>query len=412
MSKKTYLFFAIALVGAALGLFYSGFSTSDFVAHLDRQLHPVSCSLLPGLTETTMLEQGAEGCKVAMFSPYSSFWRDRYWGGVPWSLFAMGLFGFALALSVWGLASRKGHHLAVNIGLLLAAVVAVAASLVFFSISVGKLHEFCKTCVGTYISSGVLALGAALVFVSSIGDRRRAAEAGDKPSGTASIIAILVVLVEMGLASVLPVALFLNTVPDYGKYVTGCGTLKNREDKNGVLIPIGKGSGQAGTESILVVDPLCPACAAFHKRIQEAPFAAKMNFKVAILPLDNECNWMMTDSMHPGACVLAKAMICAKDKAGEILEFSYANQKEFRPKDKADNPSARIKEAVLKAYPQVKDCLESPDTKIALNKVLNWAVEQSLPVLTPQLYVNGARLCDEDTDLGLDFAMGRLLGTK
>ena len=134
--------------------------------------------------------------------------------------------------------------------------------------------------------------------------------------------------------------------------------------------------------------------------------------KVAILPLDSDCNWMMTDSMHPGACVLAKAMICAKDKAGEILDWSYANQKDFRPKDKADNPSARIREAVLKAYPQVKDCLDSPDTKIALNKTLNWAVDQSLPVLTPQLYVNGARLCDEDTDLGLDFAMTRLLGTK
>jgi uncharacterized membrane protein len=412
MSKKTYLFFTIALIGAALGLFYSGFSTSDFVAHLDRQLHPVSCSLLPGLTETTMLDQGAEGCKVAMFSPYSSFWRDRYWGGVPWSLFAMGLFGFALAVSVWGLASRKGHHLAPNIGLLLAALVAVAASLVFFSISVRHLHEFCKTCVGTYIASGILVLGAALVFVSSIGDRRRASEAGEKTTGLANVIAILVVLVEMGLASVLPVALFVNTVPDYGKYISECGTLKSREDKNNVLLPLGKAGAASGAESILVVDPLCPACAAFHKRIQEAPFASKMSFKLAILPLDVECNWMMTDSMHPGACVLAKAMICARDKAGEILEFSYANQKEFRPKDKADNPSARIREAVLKAWPQVKDCLDSPDTKIALNKSLNWAVDQSLPVLTPQLYVNGQRLCDEDTDLGLDYAMSRLLGSK
>jgi uncharacterized membrane protein len=412
MSKKTYLFFAIALLGAALGLFYSGYSTSDFVAHLDRQLHPVSCSLLPGLTETTMLEQGAEGCKVAMFSPYSSFWRDRYWGGVPWSLFAVGLFGFGLALSLWGIVSRKGHHLAVNIGLLLVAIFAVGASLAFFSISVSKLHEFCKTCVGTYIASGILALGAALVFVSSIGDRRRSADAGDKPSGTANIIAILVVLAEMGLATLLPVGLFLKTVPDYTKYISECGTLKSKEDKNNVLIPIGKPAAQAGTESILVVDPLCPACAAFHKRIQDAPFASKMSFKVAILPLDSECNWMMTDSMHPGACVLAKAMICAKDKASEILDWSYANQKEFRPKDKADNPSARIRDAVLKTYPQVKDCLDSPDTKIALNKTLNWAVDQSLPVLTPQLYVNGARLCDEDTDLGLDYAMTRLLGTK
>ena len=411
MSKKTYLFLAIALVGAGLGLFYSGFSTSDFVAHLDRQLHPVSCSLLPGLTETTMLDQGAEGCKVAMFSPYSSFWRDRYWGGVPWSLFAMGLFGFALALALWGIVSRKGHHLSVNIGLLAAALVAVVASLVFFGISVSKLHDMCKTCVGTYIASAVLALGAALVFVSSIGDRRRAAAEGETASGTATLLAILVVLAEMGVASVLPVALFLKDVPDYGKYVTECGSLQTQEDKNQVLIPLGKPVA-GGTDAVLVMDPLCPACSAFHKRILETQYAAKMNFKLVMLPLDSECNWMMTDSMHPGSCVLAKAMVCAKDKAGEVLDWSYSNLKDFRPKDKADNPSSRIKEAVVKAFPQVRDCLDSPDTKIALNKSLNWAVDQSLPVLTPQLYVNGRRLCDEDTDLGLDYAMGRLLGTK
>lgn len=408
MSKKTYAFLAIALIGAALGLFYSTFSTVDFVNHLDRQLHAVNCSLLPGLTETTMLEQGNEGCKVAMFSPYSSFWRERFWGGIPWSLLAMGVFGFGLALSLWGLASRRGHHLAVNLGLLAVAAVAVGSSLVFFSISVSHLHEFCKTCVGTYISSGILALGAALVFVSSIGDRRRAAEAGDKPAGAMVAVGILVVLAELGLAVAVPFFLYQKALPDYGKYVMECGTLKNVEDKNGVLVPVGK-TAPAGSDAVLVMDPLCPACAAFHKRLAESAYGQKMNFKLALLPLDSECNWMMTDSMHPGACVISKAMICAKDKATEILEWSYANQKDFRPASKADNPSVRIREALLQKWPAVKDCLDSPDTKIAMTKVLNWAVDQSLPVLTPQLYVNGQRLCDEDTDLGLEFAMTQLL---
>lgn len=408
MSKKTYAFLAIALIGAALGLFYSTFSTVDFVNHLDRQLHPVNCSLLPGLTETTMLEQGNEGCKVAMFSPYSSFWREQFWGGIPWALLAMGVFGFAAAMALWGLLSRKGYSLAVNLGLLAAACVAVGSSLVFFSISVSHLHEFCKTCVGTYISSGILALGAALVFVSSIGDRRRVAEAGDKPKGVVTAVSVLVVLAELGLAVAVPFFLYQKALPDYGKYVMECGTLKNREDKNGVLLQVGK-AGAASSEAVLVIDPLCPACAAFHKRLADSAFGPKMTFKAALLPLDTECNWMMTDSMHPGACVISKAMLCAKDKATEILEWSYANQKDFRPASKADNPSARIKEALLQKWPQVKDCIDSPDTKIAMTKVLNWAVEQSLPVLTPQLYVNGQRLCDEDTDLGLEFSMTKLL---
>jgi hypothetical protein len=30
-------------------------------------------------------------------------------------------------------------------------------------------------------------------------------------------------------------------------------------------------------------------------------------------------------------------------------------------------------------------------------------------VLTPQVYVNNTRICDEDTDLGVDYVLTRLL---
>ncbi|HOI10726.1 MAG TPA: hypothetical protein PK313_09655, partial [Myxococcota bacterium] len=93
MRRKTMLFLGLAALGALLGLVYATVSTADFAAHLDRQLHPVSCSLLPVGGEAGMLDPSQEGCKVAMFSPYSSTLRDRFWGGIPWSLPAMGLFG-------------------------------------------------------------------------------------------------------------------------------------------------------------------------------------------------------------------------------------------------------------------------------------------------------------------------------
>ena len=35
--------------------------------------------------------------------------------------------------------------------------------------------------------------------------------------------------------------------------------------------------------------------------------------------------------------------------------------------------------------------------------------QEPLQVLTPQVFVEGLRLCDEDTDLGLDFALPRLI---
>jgi hypothetical protein len=40
---------------------------------------------------------------------------------------------------------------------------------------------------------------------------------------------------------------------------------------------------------------------------------------------------------------------------------------------------------------------------------LRWAVANSLPVVTPQLFVRGQKICDEDTDLGLEYVLSRTL---
>ena len=51
----------------------------------------------------------------------------------------------------------------------------------------------------------------------------------------------------------------------------------------------------------------------------------------------------------------------------------------------------------------------SPKVRARLNKSLRWAVSNRLQVMTPQLFVEGMKLCDEDLDLGLDWSLGRLL---
>jgi len=133
-----------------------------------------------------------------------------------------------------------------------------------------------------------------------------------------------------------------------------------------------------------------------------------MAYKLLLLPLDSECNWMLKDSMHPGSCLLSKAMFCAGDKTGAMLDFIFENQEAMRMEGIGKKIDA-IRARVLTRFPEVKECLDSPDTKMRLDKALHWAVANSLPLLTPQLYLNGKRLCDEDTDLGLDFALTKLL---
>jgi hypothetical protein len=60
-------------------------------------------------------------------------------------------------------------------------------------------------------------------------------------------------------------------------------------------------------------------------------------------------------------------------------------------------------------FPELASCVGSSAARAKLNLALRFAVKNHLQVLTPQVFVNGLRLCDEDTDLGLDFALPRLI---
>lgn len=427
MRVKTSLALALAGIGALLGLIYSGYSTADFVAHLDRQLHPVSCSFTPGLQAPTQLDAEASGCKVAMFSTYSSFWRDRYWGGIPWSLFAVGLFAFALALALWGLIGRQGHGVVCSTYLLLAGLGAVGASVAFFYISLNELRSFCTLCVGTYVSSALLFIGAVLTALAAHSDRRaeaerRAAAADDddplsdesmpfKPPTPATplyltLLGLAVVGVEMLAAVLAPAYVYSNTLPSYDGYVKSCGEMDTATFGDARLLPVGRQGGDAAP-TLLVMDPLCAACKAFHERMTDTGYADKLSIRAFLLPLDAECNWMIQDSMHPGACLLSKAMLCHSD-ADTMLAYIYENQEQFRV-DGLGKRVDRIRSALFDSFPDLKECVDAPKTKMRLNKVLRFAVENRLPLLTPQLYIHGQRLCDEDTDLGLDYAMPRLL---
>jgi len=129
-----------------------------------------------------------------------------------------------------------------------------------------------------------------------------------------------------------------------------------------------------------------------------------------LLPLDAECNWMLADSLHPGSCLLSRALICAGDRARELLELIYDQQDEMRQESNRKELD-RLRARVLTRFPELARCLDAPDTKLRLNKTLHFAVKNALPVLTPQLYLNGKRLCDEDTDLGLDYSLAHLLAS-
>lgn len=388
----------LALVAAAAGFVFSAVSTSDFAAHLDRQVHGIHCSFLPGIGTADV--SGTTGCHVTLMSPYSSALRDTVWGGIPISLPAMGVFAFLVFWCLYLLV--RGHELDTRAaGFLCAATgLPLASSLVMGYLSLVELDAACKLCIGIYTAS-------LLGFVGALGVLL-AAHKASAIGGFSEPVSWLGLGLTFGLGVLFvlaPLATYARAAPDFSRFVGSCGTLDAPADPEGVLVALG--SQGVGTPMVEVLDPLCPACRGFEARFTAMPIAAKLSRKALLFPLDDECNWMVDNAIHPGACAVSEAVLCAGDGAAEVLAWSFAEQHAIVAAARSDSGAAA---AMVKArFPKLAVCVGSASVRARLNRGLRWAVKNQLQVLTPQVFVGGHRLCDEDTDLGLDWALPRLV---
>ena len=407
---------SIALVAALLGLTFAGLSTGDYVQHLDRQLHDLHCSFIPGAAA----EHGADtACRAAMNSPYSAIFRSSYWGGLPIALFAVGAFVFFSAFAIYLVLS--GHRAPKRATRFLGAVglTPLGVSVVMFSIAWLKIGHFCKTCVGIYLASILLAVVSLAVLVA--GERRRAAKptgnaddtivdpvppfAVEAPSKVVSVVSVFAWLIALGVSTATPALLYIAAVPDYSSHITGCGTLEKTTESHGALLRVTPpGATQPAT---LFVDPLCPTCKAFHSRLAADGALTRLDTTLVLFPLDNACNWMLDRAVHPGACVVSKAVICAGSKqAMEVLEWSYENQDRIKSAAATSPQAARA--IVRERWAHLDACIDAKDTGMRLDRMLRFVIDNHLPVSTPQLFLGSTRLCDEDTDIGLAYTLRKL----
>ncbi|HEX7841325.1 MAG TPA: vitamin K epoxide reductase family protein, partial [Kofleriaceae bacterium] len=152
--RRTSPWLVVVLAGAAVGVVFAAVSTYDFVQHLDRQVHNLHCSFIPGVSHA-----GESGCQVAMMSPYSSVLRGHVWGGVPISLAAMSVFAFLVFYALDLLVTRRKDDPRATGFLALATVLPAATSLVMLGISLSKLGTTCKLCVCIYLASAACLVG-------------------------------------------------------------------------------------------------------------------------------------------------------------------------------------------------------------------------------------------------------------
>jgi hypothetical protein len=193
--------------------------------------------------------------------------------------------------------------------------------------------------------------------------------------------------------------------PVSDKTKEGCGRLVKTKARSGVLIPFA--GSTRGTPAITVLDPLCPACRAFDDRLEKSGLDEQLNIRMLLFPLDNKCNWMVGEALHPGACAVSEAIICDQDNAAKIVAWAFDKQDELM--EMAKKSDKGLRKFIKKEFPGTRKCLGTSKARNKLNKSLRWAVANALPVLTPQLFIGDRRICDEDTDLGLEYTITQML---
>ncbi|MDC0667885.1 vitamin K epoxide reductase/DsbA family protein [Nannocystis radixulma] len=414
---RTRIFGVGLLLAALAGFVFASASTLDFVQHLDRQVHELHCSFAPGLIAP---DKESTGCQVTLLSPYSSIMRTSLWGGIPISLPAMAVFAFLAFRAIELLAAEASRRRTAAAIALATTAVPVLASVIMGYLAFTQLHAACKLCIGIYFSSGaalVMAVGAlraaraeAAAPVGTVSAQPGQAPAASAPPVEPDNAKMWLAAAGQAFAFVtVPVVVYALLVPDYSRYIGTCGALARPDDPYAVMVPLGP-TGD-GAPAIEVFDPLCPSCRAFEERLRASGQDRLLRRQGVMFPLDSECNWMVPASLHPGACRVSKAVLCAATVPGvgpdAVVQWAFEQQEELLAAGKQDLDG--VSRMIAARFPELGACIKSAETEAKLNKSLRWTVKNQLPVMTPQLYVAGVKLCDEDSDLGMDFTLHHML---
>jgi hypothetical protein len=297
-------------------------------------------------------------------------------------------------------------------------------------ISVTQLGTTCKLCVCIYVASALCLVGGVVLWRQAVrgrggepapvrrGPHDEPAFVGRAKTGSdARLVAVsgggasagflaAMFLIGVGFVAV-PVVLYLAMAPDHARFIGSCEGLPHPEDPYGVMLRVDRGHDAKAAPAIEVLDPLCPACKAFEQRLAASGLAGRLDRKAVLFPLDSACNWMVSEATHPGACTVSEAALCAGDKAPDVIAWAFEHGEQVRDAARAD-PAAAAR-LVKQRFPELASCVGSPAAQSRLNKSLRWIVANNIRVLTPQLFVDKVKLCDEDVDLGLEYTLAAML---
>jgi protein-disulfide isomerase len=280
---------------------------------------------------------GRSSCSLSAYLDCDAVYGSRYSEmlGLPvstWGASAFLVVFVLLAFALWLGGELRRVGVAVVFRLLL---LMVAASLVFLGISMGVLHVLCPLCTVVHASNVLLLVLAWLAL------RRPFAPiaapdtvALPRAAFLAAFGILALALVGVGAWGSLATYISMLTTPvDVPREVAAFLARKPVELKNLDKIPM-KGRPDAPITIVEFGDLECEVCRGtyflYESIIKEYGDKVRWGFKH--YPLDQKCNQTIGSTLHPHACVAAKAAVFAHQQ-GRFWEFLDAVYSGPKPPD-------------------------------------------------------------------------------
>ncbi len=327
--------------------------------------------------------------------------------GIPMALWGFSFFAFAILLTINVMLSRDKLQEKLASLLFWVLVIGSLFDLVLLIYSVAFVHSLCPLCMVTYIALwGSLAIfyfhekkqptWANLKNIQNTLNRLLV-----KPDGNITRVAsfsrvfgslFISALLGFGILTTLKSDKVTAKDQKTENIITKILMDYQAQERHTLKLPDlhpWYGEKNAPIEIIEFSDFMCPFCAKVAPVLKQIVNNSngKMRLKFANFPLDNSCNKGMSRQLHPGACLLAKAVSCA------------AHQKLFWQMHDAifNHEIHQIDiQGVLKIASQVpglqieqlKSCINSPGAETHLQKEMKEADRMRLEG-TPSIFING-----------------------
>lgn len=344
-------------LAVALALSLAGLTVSALLARLHAQAHGGAASFC-ALSETVSCDRVA----LSRFSIQL---------GLPIAVW--GVLGYALmvGLAASGVARRRPESTSPAGLLLLVSAAAAFASVTLAVVSKVAIGAWCPLCVVSWlISFGLLAAAWRACRGSGAGGaiREDLAAVRARPFRAGAVVLLL-----LG-----GVALTSAAYPRY--WERGSASVRNAPSQ------VTEPAALASAGPLLVfeyTDYKCPFCARMHEETRALAHRPGVTLVRRHFPLDPACNPAVKQQVHPSACTLARAGICAEaqGRLAEMEDALFANQRDRAPVEALASRLGLDLE-------RFRACLSSPETERRLAADVAAGVRDGVRA-TPSYVVGG-----------------------